>query len=74
MTKEQYYRPTIDQQNKWVAESIAELTIPYRFSGSLNTNQRKIGVNLVLFPRVHFFPFSLSSQHGINPLAGALKP
>lgn len=54
--------------NKWVASSIAESTIPYRFSGGLNTSQRKIATNLVLFPRMHFLPFAHSSN-----LTAALK-
>lgn len=50
------------------------MTIPYRFSGSLNTSQRKIACNLVCFPRLHFLPFSMSNQHSVNPLLAALKP
>lgn len=55
--------------NAWVASCIAESTIPFRFSGSLNTSQRKIATNLVLFPRLHFMPFATGS----TPNA-ALKP
>jgi tubulin beta len=55
--------------NSWVADSIAESTIPFRFSGQLNTSQRKIATNLVLFPRMHFLPFANAPT-----LAAALKP
>ena len=59
----------IDGANMWVADSIAESTIPFRFSGSLNTSQRKLATNLVLFPRMHFLPFANAPT-----LAAAIKP
>lgn len=74
LSKQQSHKPTIDDQNKWIATSIASSTIPFRFSGSLNTSQRKIASNLVMFPRMHFFPFSLSNQFTVSPLVSALKP
>jgi hypothetical protein len=52
-----------------VAGSIAESTIPLRFSGGLNTSQRKMASNLVLFPRMHFLPFAQA-----NSLPAALRP
>jgi hypothetical protein len=55
--------------NAWVARNIAESTIPFRFSGQLNTSQRKIATNLVLFPRIHFLPFANAPS-----LAHALRP
>ncbi len=65
---------TIDDQNNWIANSIAKSTIPYRFGGCLNTNQRKIASNLVIFPRMHFFPFSISNEFTLSPLVSAFKP
>jgi hypothetical protein len=55
--------------NAWIAGCIAESTIPFRFSGPLNTSQRKIATNLVLFPRLHFMPFATAPS-----LRAALKP
>lgn len=59
----------IEAVNGWIAECIAESTVPFRFSGSLNTSQRKIATNLVLFPRLHFMPFATGPT-----LTATLKP
>jgi hypothetical protein len=74
MMKEQIYKPTIEDMNRWIASNISESTIPYRFSGSLNTSQRKIATNVVCFPRMHFLTFSMCNQFAVNPLVSALKP
>ena len=57
-----------------MGSKIAKITRPYRFSGSLNTNQRKIATNLILFPRMHFMPFATSQSGSCSPLQSALKP
>lgn len=53
-------RPTCDQLNSWIGSAIAQTTIPFRFSGCLNTSQRKIITNTVIFSRMHFSTFSVS--------------
>lgn len=59
----------IEAVNAWIAGCIAESTVPFRFSGLLNTSQRKIATNLVPFPRLHFMPFATGPT-----LTAALKP
>ena len=66
--QEGVYQPSISDQNKSIGSKIAKITRPYRFSGSLNTNQRKIATNLILFPRMHFMPFAASQEGSCTPL------
>ena len=46
--------PSKEEVHKKVGEVIADASIPYRFKGDLNTSLRKMALNLVLFPRMHF--------------------
>lgn len=57
--------------NQLIAQSIAQTTIPFRFAGHLNTNQRKIANNLVLFPRMHFMPFLTANS--ATPLLSSFR-
>lgn len=56
-----------------MGKAIANSTIPYSFKGDLNTSQRKIATNIVLFPRLHFLAMSQSSHHGHNMLSSVLE-
>jgi tubulin beta len=47
--------PTYAQLNFMIAEVMSGTTSSLRFPGSLNGDLRKLGVNLVPFPRLHFF-------------------
>jgi len=58
-------QPTYSELNSLIAQSTCGVTASLRFPGKLNGDLRKLGVNLVPFPRLHFF---LVSQ---APLLGA---
>jgi tubulin beta len=47
--------PTYENLNGLIAQVTCGITASLRFSGSLNGDLRKLGVNLVPFPRLHFF-------------------
>ena len=55
-------RPSKEEVHQKMGKVIADATIPYRFKGDLNTSIRKIALNLVLFPRMHFLEF-YQSKH-----------
>jgi len=48
-------QPTYDELNKLIAQATCGITCSLRFPGKLNGDLRKLGVNLVPFPRLHFF-------------------
>jgi len=47
--------PTYQKLNDLIAQATCGITSSLRFPGSLNGDLRKLGVNLVPFPRLHFF-------------------
>jgi len=47
--------PTYAELNRLIAEASCGITCSLRFPGKLNGDLRKLGVNLVPFPRLHFF-------------------
>merc|ERR1719188_1773843 len=48
-------QPTYAQLNGLIAQVTCGITASLRFPGKLNGDLRKMGVNLVPFPRLHFF-------------------
>jgi len=48
-------QPTYSELNKLIAQATCGITSSLRFPGKLNGDLRKLGVNLVPFPRLHFF-------------------
>jgi len=48
-------QPTYAQLNTLIAQATCGITCSLRFPGKLNGDLRKLGVNLVPFPRLHFF-------------------
>jgi tubulin beta len=54
--------PTFSDLNHLVSSAMAGITACLRFPGQLNSDLRKLAVNLVPFPRLHFF------QVGFAPL------
>jgi len=48
-------QPTYAQLNGLIAQVTCGITASLRFPGKLNGDLRKLGVNLVPFPRLHFF-------------------
>merc|ERR1719462_164018 len=49
--------------NALIAKVTCGITAPIRFPGMLNGDLRKLGVNLVPFPRLHFFLCSYAPLH-----------
>lgn len=47
--------PTFGDLNHLVSAVMGGITCCLRFPGQLNSDLRKLGVNLVPFPRLHFF-------------------
>lgn len=47
--------PTYSELNRLVATTMAGVTTSLRFPGQLNADLRKLAVNMVPFPRLHFF-------------------
>lgn len=47
--------PTFSDTNRLVSNYMSGITASFRFPGQLNTDLRKLLVNLVPFPRLHFF-------------------
>jgi len=50
--------PTYDQLNYLISCVMAGVTSSLRFPGKLNGDLRKLGVNMIPFPRLHFFLIS----------------
>jgi len=48
-------QPTYEELNNLIAQATCGITCSLRFPGKLNGDLRKLGVNLVPFPRLHFF-------------------
>merc|ERR1712150_231686 len=48
-------QPTYSELNGLIAQACCGVTASLRFPGKLNGDLRKLGVNLVPFPRLHFF-------------------
>jgi len=48
-------QPTYKELNGLIAQTTCGITSSLRFPGKLNGDLRKLGVNLVPFPRLHFF-------------------
>merc|ERR1712136_354248 len=48
-------QPTYEELNSLISASMSGITCSLRFPGKLNGDLRKLGVNLVPFPRLHFF-------------------
>jgi tubulin beta len=51
-------QPTYAELNGLIAQACCGVTSSLRFPGKLNGDLRKLGVNLVPFPRLHFFLIS----------------
>merc|ERR1712217_1012708 len=47
--------PTFSDLNHLISEVMSGITCCLRFPGQLNADLRKLAVNLVPFPRLHFF-------------------
>jgi tubulin beta len=58
----QLSQPSYGDLNHLVSASMAGVTCGIRFPGQLNTDLRKLAVNMIPFPRLHFF------MTGIAPL------
>jgi len=59
-------QPTYSELNGLIAQSTCGVTSSLRFPGKLNGDLRKLGVNLVPFPRLHFFLVSQAPLLGLQ--------
>jgi len=64
--------PQYKHLNRLVALSTCGITASLRFPGKLNGDLRKLGVNLVPFPRLHFFLISYAPIMSIETRAKAV--
>jgi len=60
MKKKKISSPTYKDLNNLVANVMSGVSSGIRFPGQINSSLRKIAVNLVPFPRLHFFSNSIS--------------
>ncbi len=60
--------PTYADLNHLISAAMAGVTTNLRYPGQQNTNLRKLGVNLIPFPRLHFFMigFAPLSSRGVQ--------
>ena len=66
-------KPTFEDINKPMVTSLSALTSSMRFPGNLNTNLRKIAVNMVPYPRLHFFTTSVAPM-GVDAQLAVKSP
>jgi len=55
LSKLKIAKPQFKDLNELVSKAISGTTACLRFPGQLNSDLRKLGVNLIPFPRLHFF-------------------
>jgi len=60
-------RPTYREINHYIATAMAGVTASFRFPGVLNSNYRKMAVNLVSSPRLHFLTVSHTPLSPLQP-------
>lgn len=53
-----FVSPSYSELNGLIANVMSGITCSLRFPGQLNADLRKLAVNLVPFPRLHFFTAS----------------
>ncbi|KAJ9692971.1 hypothetical protein PVL29_011890 [Vitis rotundifolia] len=53
--------PSFGDLNRLISVTMIEVTCCLRFSGQLNSDLRKPSLNLIHFPRLHFFLVGLAS-------------
>lgn len=58
--------PSYPQLNSLVANVMSGVTCSLRFSGQLNSDIRKLAVNLVPFPRLHFFMVASAPLYSVG--------
>lgn len=60
------HQPSHDQLNTLVAGVMSGVTCSLRFPGQLNADLRKLAVNLIPFPRLHFFVVGYAPLSGLD--------
>jgi tubulin beta len=58
--------PSYDNLNNLVSSVMSGITCGLRFPGQLNSDLRKLAVNLIPFPRLHFFLISNAPLGSVN--------
>lgn len=59
-------QPTYQDLNRLVAGVMSGVTCSLRFPGQLNADLRKLAVNLIPFPRLHFFVVGYAPLSGVD--------
>ena len=65
--------PTYGDLNHLVSIVISGITTCLRFPGQLNSDLRKLAVNMVPFPRLHFFMTGYASSTAPSPFRSSLN-
>lgn len=68
--------PCLDHLNHLISTNMSGLTACFRFPGQLNADLRKLGVNMIPFPRLHFFMpgFAPLTAMGVKPYRALTVP
>lgn len=59
-------QPSYNELNRLVSSVMSGITTSLRFPGQLNSDLRKLAVNLVPFPRLHFFMVGYAPLTSVN--------
>lgn len=59
-------KPSYRNLNGLISNAMSGITACLRFPGQLNADLRKLAVNMIPFPRLHFFLTSIAPLHSIN--------
>lgn len=59
-------QPSYNELNRLVSSVMSGITTSLRFPGQLNSDLRKLAVNLVPFPRLHFFMVGYAPLTAVN--------
>ncbi|KAI0399520.1 tubulin beta chain [Xylaria palmicola] len=65
--------PSYGDLNHLIATVMSGISTSLRFPGQLNSDLRKLAVNMVPFPRLHFFMVGYAPLTSLTPGAGAFR-
>ncbi|XP_014786384.1 tubulin beta-1 chain [Octopus bimaculoides] len=69
-------QPSLEDLNHLISTTMSGMTTCFRFPGQLNADLRKLGVNMIPFPRLHFFipGFAPLTARSIQPYRAMTVP
>ena len=68
LRKNKKVSPTFKDINNLISKLMSAITCSFRFPGQLNADLRKMCVNLVPFPRIHFLSNSITSLPTVSQM------